>query len=38
MILNYMNLGQNKFHKIKNNNNYNELKKIFNIRNNSTKN
>ena len=38
MILNYMNLGQNKFPKIKNNNNYNELKKIFNIRNNSTKN
>ena len=38
MILNYMNLGQNKFPKIKNSNQYNEIKKIFNMRNNSTKN
>ena len=38
MILNYVNLGQNKFPKIKNNNQYNEIKKLFNIRNNSTKN
>lgn len=38
MILNYMNLGQNKFPKIKNSNQYNEIKKIFNVRNNSTKN
>ena len=40
MILNYINLVQNKYPKIKNNNNnyYNELKKIFNIINNSTKN
>ena len=38
MILNYMNLGQNRFPKIKSNNQYNEIKKLFNIRNNSTKN
>ena len=38
MILNYMNLGQNKFPKIKNSNQYNEIRKIFNMRNNSTKN
>ena len=36
-ILNYMNLGQNKFPKIKNKYKYNEVKRILNI-NNSTKN
>ena len=38
MLLNYVNLGQNKFPKIKNSNQYNEIKKIFNIRNKSNKN
>ena len=38
MILNYMNLGQNRFPRIKNSHQYNEIKKIFNMRNNSTKN
>ena len=38
MLLNYMNLGQNKFPRIKSNNQYNEIRKLFNIRNNSTKN
>ena len=33
MVLNYMNLGQNKFPRIKNSNQYNEIKKIFNMRN-----
>ena len=37
MILNYMNLGQNKFPRIKKNYQFNEIKKMFNIRNNSTK-
>jgi len=38
MILNYINLGQNKFPKIKNNYNNSEIKKLFNIKNYSTKN
>ena len=38
MILNYVNLGQNRFPRIKNSHQYNEIKKIFNMRNNSTKN
>ena len=38
MLLNYVNLGQNKFPRIRNSNQYNEIKKIFNIRNNSNKN
>ena len=29
MILNYMNLGQNRFPKIKSNNQYNEIRKFF---------
>ena len=38
MILNYMNLAQNKFPKIKNNYQYNNIKRMINIRNNSIKN
>ena len=38
MILNYINLGQNRFPKIKNNFNNSEIKKIFNIKTYSTKN
>ena len=38
MILNYINLGQNRFPKIKNNFNNSDVKKLFNIKNYSTKN
>ena len=38
LVLNYMNLAPNKFPRIKNSNQYNEIRKMFNVRNNSTKN
>ena len=38
LVLNYMNLAPNKFPRIKNSNQYNEIRKMFNVRNKSTKN